>query len=807
MTENDLALATSAPGWSMTRLAEVVEGAQGGFASGKKDVAGGLTHLRMNNIGEEGALVLDLLRTVPPELARDQHRLRHDDVLVCTTNSAKLVGKCAMFRLDGEFAFSNHITRLRPIRSLIDPDYLRWWLWVTWRAGAYQPLCQHWVNQSTLPKDALLSMAVALPPLAEQRRIVAKVEAVLARVDAARERLAKVPAILKRFRQSVLAAACSGRLTAGWRAANSTEACGHQQVDQVREALRRGEADDVLIERTNGRLDRLGLANGRKVSMHALPDIPDSWTWLYLPQAGYLHRGRSRNRPRGAAHLYGGPFPFVQTGDIARSSGRIVQHDQTYSNAGLEQSRLWPAGTICITIAANIANTAILTYPACFPDSVVGLVTEPALFDNRFIEFFLRTARSDLAAYAPATAQKNINIEILNEVAVPVPPRAEQTEIVLRVEKLFDLADRIEAKVGTSSMRADKLVQATLGKAFRGELVPTEAELAEREGREYESAEALLDRFHPQRPSTVRSAKPKRRPPTTDDSTFPADLFGGSNGDICATTNRNARDLDRLRSGWATLPEPVRPYEELLVQAFKAVCDRNSPDRVIADPALHRAFVAQCRKLGLESPEFDLCFSLLNLRKGSGLTGLGSARKPVRDQWRYAGASEIAARVLYWRHGLSVDRIICHPTYAGEFEAVAREIQPGQTSFEYRWAALGLRKRGQKAAQATLDRLRWSDPVALASAARLPKAGGLFAVHDGTDCLFVGETRDVAASATAQLRLAGQSFFGPDQWRLDGRRATLTYALDDGHLGDKTPSVVNALIARWCPVFNVPRAA
>src|SRR6476646_2180193 len=91
-----------------------------------------------------------------------------------------------------------------------------------------------------------------------------------------------------------------------------------------------------------------------------------------LGELGALDRGRSKHRPRNARHLYGGPYPFIQTGDIANSDGYIRTHTQTYSEAGLAQSRQWPTETLCITIAANIGKTAILTYPACFPDSVVG---------------------------------------------------------------------------------------------------------------------------------------------------------------------------------------------------------------------------------------------------------------------------------------------------------------------------------------------------------------------------------------------------------------------------------------------------
>ena len=238
-----------------------------------------------------------------------------------------------------------------------------------------------------------------------------------------------------------------------------------------------------------------------------LPEIPREWAWVRLSDLGYLNRGRSRNRPRNAPHLYGGQYPFIQTGDIAQSGGRISQHQQTYSDAGLSQSRMWPVGTICITIAANIADSAILTYPACFPDSVVGLLTDPELCVPEYAEYFVRTARENLSQFAPATAQKNINIAILEEVLVPLPPLAEQREIVARVESLFLLADKIRSRVEAGALRSEKLVQSALSKAFRGELVPTEAELAEREGRDFETADQLLERIRAER-SAEAAAKP-----------------------------------------------------------------------------------------------------------------------------------------------------------------------------------------------------------------------------------------------------------------------------------------------------------
>jgi type I restriction enzyme S subunit len=175
-----------------------------------------------------------------------------------------------------------------------------------------------------------------------------------------------------------------------------------------------------------------------------LPGVPKNWCWASLDQLGELDRGRSKHRPRDAAFLYGGPYPFIQTGDVRRSRQYIRDHVQTYSEAGLRQSRLWPAETLCITIAANIAETAILSYPACFPDSVVGVVFEPSFVQVRYVELFIRSAKSRIAAFAPATAQKNINNEILRSLPVPLPPLEEQAAIVDAAEDQLSVIDHLD---------------------------------------------------------------------------------------------------------------------------------------------------------------------------------------------------------------------------------------------------------------------------------------------------------------------------------------------------------------------------
>ncbi len=350
---------------------------------------------------------------------------------------------------------------------------------------------------AAINRKDLEELDIDVPPLAEQNRIVVKVEELLARLNATKERLAKVALILKRFRQAVLAAACSGQLTLDWREENFDV----EPADQLVERIRRKYQQKYEVESKKAKLKGRGLPKKSAILERSgvktanLPAIPEKWTWVNLPDLGFMNRGKSKHRPRNAPHLYDGPYPFIQTGDIAESEGRITSHKQSYSEAGLAQSHLWPSRTVCITIAANIANSALLTYPACFPDSIVGLIPDADFCLPEYVEFFIRTMRSNLDQFAPATAQKNINIEILSDVAVPLPPFAEQQEIVRRVESLLRLADSIEKRVTIATSRANKLTQAILAKAFRGVLVPTEAELARREGRSYEPASALLARI------------------------------------------------------------------------------------------------------------------------------------------------------------------------------------------------------------------------------------------------------------------------------------------------------------------------
>jgi type I restriction enzyme S subunit len=181
-------------------------------------------------------------------------------------------------------------------------------------------------------------------------------------------------------------------------------------------------------------------------------------------------RGKSKHRPRNAPHLYGGNYPFIQTGDIRNANHAIATYTQTYSEAGLAQSKLWPKGTLCITIAANIAETAILDFDACFPDSVIGVVADPAKADVGFIEYLLQFFKARIKAMGKGSAQANINLGTFENEGFPFPPLAEQRRIVTQLDTLAAETQRLARLYEQKLAALADLKKSLLHQAFSGNL-------------------------------------------------------------------------------------------------------------------------------------------------------------------------------------------------------------------------------------------------------------------------------------------------------------------------------------------------
>ena len=186
------------------------------------------------------------------------------------------------------------------------------------------------------------------------------------------------------------------------------------------------------------------------------------WHIAKLGEVGALGRGRSRHRPQNASELYGGPYPFVQTGDVANAEGLIRRASQGYSEAGLRQSKLWPDGTLCIIIAANIRKTGILAFDACFPDSVVGFVPND-LVPVEYVQTALDLMQTRIEDAAPMAAQRNIKLRVLRGLRIPVPPFSLQERFAELIGAAHATSSIASARSESAAMLNASLMSRLLG--------------------------------------------------------------------------------------------------------------------------------------------------------------------------------------------------------------------------------------------------------------------------------------------------------------------------------------------------------
>lgn len=184
-----------------------------------------------------------------------------------------------------------------------------------------------------------------------------------------------------------------------------------------------------------------------KFKQTELGEVPESWRMEKLSDIAEVERGKFSHRPRNDSAFYGGDIPFIQTGDVVASFGRVNKFTQTLNEKGLQVSRLFKKGTIVMTIAANIGETAILEFDSCFPDSLVGIT--PRTTNPVFLEYYLRTCKKYLDSIATQSAQKNINLEKLSPLLVVVPELNEQekiAEILMSIDEKIQVNKKLLAK-------------------------------------------------------------------------------------------------------------------------------------------------------------------------------------------------------------------------------------------------------------------------------------------------------------------------------------------------------------------------
>lgn len=324
-------------------------------------------------------------------------------------------GEGTAFSVSGRCWVNNHAHVLRPARTRLLDDWLVYYL-------VHADLSP-FVSGLTVPKlnqGNLREIPVPLPPIDEQRRIVA---------------------ILDEAFESIATA----------------KANAEKNLQNARE----------LFE------SKLYALLGQEVTR---------WPRKTLREVAVdFGRGKSKHRPRNDPKLYGGPYPFIQTGDVRGAEHLITEYSQTYSAAGLAQSKLWPRGTLCITIAANIAETGVLDFDACFPDSVIGVVVDERETSSKYLEYMLHTVKADLKAKGKGSAQDNINLATFENERFPFPDLESQACAVRLLDDLSSEVQRLEGLCSLKLTALDELKKSLLHQAFTGALTAksTDQQVAE----------------------------------------------------------------------------------------------------------------------------------------------------------------------------------------------------------------------------------------------------------------------------------------------------------------------------------------
>ena len=181
------------------------------------------------------------------------------------------------------------------------------------------------------------------------------------------------------------------------------------------------------------------------------------WEYKTLDQLGTVSRGKSKHRPRNDPKLFGGKYPFIQTADVKNADYYITKYSDTYNESGLAQSKLWDKGTLCITIAANIADTGVLAFPACFPDSIMGFVPFEGVANTRFITYCFDRLQRDCKQISQGTAQDNLSWEKLSTIKFCIPEYKEQCRIADILSAYDDLIENNQKQIKLLEEAAQRL--------------------------------------------------------------------------------------------------------------------------------------------------------------------------------------------------------------------------------------------------------------------------------------------------------------------------------------------------------------
>ncbi len=484
-------------GWKATTLADlIVDGPTNGYSPVSSTNATGPLTLKLSaTTSGEMRLNSETTKRIHEQIPSDsKFWLQDGDLLIQRANTLEYVGAAAIYEGPSQtYIYPDLMMRIR----ITDPATRKF----VWRYINSQQARQHFRNLATgtagnMPKingTVVRELPIQLPPLPEQRRIVSKLESVLARSRRAKEALDAIPALLERFRQSVLAAAFRGDLTADWRAQ-------HPDVEPLSNVLarlptrapakRRASADATPIE------GRFAISAGPSTR-----PAPEGWTWVQLTNVARLETGHTPSRSH--PEYWGGGIPWIGIKDARANHGSVIQQtEQTVTQAGLDNSaaRLLPTDTVCLSRTASVGYVFVLGRSMATSQDFVCWVCSEAVVP-KFLMYLLMAEGEDIRRFGKGSTHTTIYFPEVMAFHVCLPSVSEQQQIVQQIEARFAAIERLREAWQLAQQSAQKLDEALLAKAFRGELVPQDPN--------DEPATVLLERIRAEREATAGSA-PKR---------------------------------------------------------------------------------------------------------------------------------------------------------------------------------------------------------------------------------------------------------------------------------------------------------
>ncbi len=457
-------------GWESRNIESISVSITPGFACSRNhQVESGHVHLRTHNISTLGTLNFDLLVRIDPEKVDLQKAsIRAGDILFNNTNSQELVGKTSLVDRNYDYAFSNHITRIR-LKDGIFPGFVVFYLTLLRNSGYFARLCTRWINQAAVNTNTLKEQTIPLPPLAEQERIVAKVDelmalcdrlethqqerearhAALARASLARFADAPTPANLdflfhssfsiqpSDLRKSILTLAVQGKLV--------PQDPNDEPADELLERLTR----ELTPEQRRRRAAPLSPLPAESLQY----ELPYSWTWARFRDAAII----ASNLVKPNDFL---EFTHLAPDNIEKGNGvilpcRTVREDKVISS----KHRFYPDQIVYSKIRPNLAKVVVVDFEGlCSAD----MYPIDALIDPLYLQHYMLSETFLVQAVKTDTrvAMPKINQMELNAIAVPVPPLAEQRRIVAKVDQLMALVDALETQLAASRASAANLLEA-----------------------------------------------------------------------------------------------------------------------------------------------------------------------------------------------------------------------------------------------------------------------------------------------------------------------------------------------------------